>query len=154
MSAAARYGCEGAWVIVWGCEVGVGDVVLCECVVWVWSVWVAVCYVMHIFFSANVQYRQHTTVHTATLTVINIYTHIVSFLHVGPYLLNPHEGLHHPLPAAAAATVWGWYAYHHYMQDRFDDNVSKRLGLELMQSVHHLVTGMWLYKTCLYPSID
>ena len=125
VSATACYGCEGAWVILCGGVRWVGVTLCCGSAEWVWFVWVAECYLVHMFFTIDVQYLQYTNVHTTTLTVIKIHTHIVSFLYVGPYLLNPHEGLHYPLPAAAAATVWGWYAYHHYMQDRFDDNVSK-----------------------------
>jgi hypothetical protein len=40
----------------------------------------------------------------------------------GPYLLNPHEGLPQLSTTGETAMVVGWYAYHHYMQDRFDDN--------------------------------
>jgi hypothetical protein len=36
----------------------------------------------------------------------------------GPYLLNPHEGLPQLSTTGETAMVVGWYAYHHYMQDR------------------------------------
>lgn len=38
------------------------------------------------------------------------------------YLVNPHKGLKSGLSNGTCATVYGRYAYHHYMQDRFDDN--------------------------------
>lgn len=39
----------------------------------------------------------------------------------GP-LTNPHEGLNSGVKGGQASLVKGMYNYHHYMQDRFDDN--------------------------------
>ncbi|XP_034240989.1 ufm1-specific protease 2 isoform X2 [Thrips palmi] len=39
----------------------------------------------------------------------------------GP-LTNPHEGLNSGVKEGQASVVKGLYSYHHYMQDRFDDN--------------------------------
>ena len=38
------------------------------------------------------------------------------------HLLNPHNGLKSGIDEGISVTVDGRYAYHHYMQDRFDDN--------------------------------
>uniref|UniRef100_A0A2C9JNQ9 Ufm1-specific protease 2 n=1 Tax=Biomphalaria glabrata TaxID=6526 RepID=A0A2C9JNQ9_BIOGL len=41
----------------------------------------------------------------------------------GGYLLNTHIGLNDPpVKSATVALVEGYYSYHHYMQDRFDDD--------------------------------
>lgn len=38
-------------------------------------------------------------------------------------LINPHEGLNHSgVKDGEVSLVQGLYAYHHYMQDNFDDN--------------------------------
>ncbi|XP_065054291.1 ufm1-specific protease 2-like [Rhopilema esculentum] len=38
------------------------------------------------------------------------------------FLINPHQGLRSGIEGGICAVVKGKYAYHHYMQDRFDDN--------------------------------
>ncbi|XP_059153140.1 ufm1-specific protease 2-like [Physella acuta] len=41
----------------------------------------------------------------------------------GGYLLNPHLGLNDPpVKSATVSVVDGYYSYHHYMQDHFDDD--------------------------------
>lgn len=41
---------------------------------------------------------------------------------LGGYLINPHVGLSSGMKAGTLHLVHGRYAYHHYMQDNFDDN--------------------------------
>lgn len=39
----------------------------------------------------------------------------------GP-LINPHEGLVSSVKGGVVSTIYGYYSYHHYMQDKMDDN--------------------------------
>lgn len=112
-----------------GLEVGVASIMLWGDKMWVWSMWAAARYARMHWIAQIILIKTSFQMHLQSSNCACSYadsdiTRFCLLLRVGPYLLNPHEGLQHPLPAAEAATVWGWYAYHHYMQDRFDDNVS------------------------------
>ena len=78
------------------------------------------CVHMHTHVHAHTRTRTHTHTHTHT----HVHIVILFSLYSGPYLLNPHEGLPQLTIPGETALVSGWYTYHHYMQDKFDDNVS------------------------------
>ena len=67
------------------------------------------------------------------------------------HLINPHEGLPTPdIEGGVVAMVHGKYAYHHYMQDGFDDNI---WGCAY-RSLQTLCSWFWFqgYSEKKYPS--
>lgn len=67
------------------------------------------------------------------------------------HLINPHEGLSTPdMEGGKVAMVHGKYAYHHYMQDDFDDNI---WGCAY-RSLQTLASWFWFqgYAEKKYPS--